>query len=96
MVKVSATERCIKIVTNFKRAQIVSVGTYVPDNVMTNKDLEKIVDTSDEWIIQRTGIRCRHIVPMDQQANASELGTKAASLALSRAGISPEDVHGII
>jgi 3-oxoacyl-[acyl-carrier-protein] synthase-3 len=83
-------------VTNFKRAQIISVGTFVPDNIMTNKDLEKIVDTSDEWIIQRTGIKCRHIVPMDQQTKASELGTEAARLALKRAGMSSDDIHGII
>ncbi|HEX3020039.1 MAG TPA: beta-ketoacyl-ACP synthase III [Chitinispirillaceae bacterium] len=82
--------------TNFKRAQIISVGTYVPENVVTNKDLEKIVDTSDEWIIQRTGIKSRHIVPSDQKINASELGAKAAALAMDRAGIGPDDVHGII
>lgn len=96
MVKDSTTERCVKIVTNFKRAQIVSVGAYVPDNVMTNRDLEKIVDTTDEWIVQRTGIKSRHIAPLDKQVSASELGAKAAKVAMERAGIAPEQVHGII
>jgi len=83
-------------VTNFKRAQIISVGTFVPDNIMSNKDLEMIVDTSDEWIVKRTGIKYRHIAPMDQQIKASELGTSAARQALDRAGMSPDDIHGII
>lgn len=82
--------------TNFKRARIVSVGAYVPENIMTNKDLEQIVDTSDEWITQRTGIRKRHIAPLDQKIQASELGAKAAQIALDRAGITSDQVHGII
>lgn len=96
MAKDSATERCINIVTKYNRAQIISVGAFVPDNVLTNKDMEKIVDTSDEWIVQRTGIKERHIVPFDQQVNASELGAKAAKIALDKAGMSPKDIDGII
>jgi 3-oxoacyl-[acyl-carrier-protein] synthase III len=79
-----------------KRARILSVGTYVPDTVMTNKDFEAFLDTSDEWIVKRTGIRERHIVPRDKMMYASELGTNAARIALDRAGIKPEQVDGII
>ena len=81
---------------NSQNAQIVSVGTYVPENVVTNKDLEKIVDTSDEWIFSRSGIRSRHIVPADQQVPASVLGAKAASIAIERAGVTPLDIDGIV
>jgi len=83
-------------VANSQNAQIVSVGTYVPENVVTNKDLEKIVDTSDEWIFSRSGIRSRHIVPADQQVPASVLGAKAASIAIERAGVTPLDIDGIV
>ncbi|NLD98473.1 MAG: hypothetical protein GX640_01245, partial [Fibrobacter sp.] len=83
MVKSYATERYIDIVTTFyKRARIVSVGSYVPETVLTNKDLEKIVDTTDLWIEQRTGIKSRRIIPKDQPVPASDLGTKAAMVAL--------------
>ena len=81
---------------NFKRARIVSVGSSVPETVMTNSDLEKFLDTSDEWIVARTGIRERHIVPRDKQVAASELGVQAARVAIERAGIEPRDVDGII
>jgi len=83
-------------VVNSRSACIVSVGTYVPDNIVTNKDLEKIVNTTDEWIYSRSGIRSRHIVPADQQMPASVLGANAASVALERAGISPSEVDGIV
>jgi 3-oxoacyl-[acyl-carrier-protein] synthase-3 len=63
---------------------------------MVNKDFEKFLDTTDEWIVQRTGIRSRHITPRDQQVCASELGFNAAKVALSRAGIEPNDVDAII
>jgi len=64
--------------------------------VLTNKDLEKIVDTTDLWIEQRTGIKSRRIIPKDQPVPASDLGTKAAMVALERAGVKAEDVDGII
>lgn len=82
--------------TNFKSAKIVSVGSYVPENVMMNKDFEKFLDTSDEWIATRTGIRKRHIAPRDQLAAASDLGSRAAMTAIERAGLEPGDIDGII
>ena len=75
---------------------MLSVGTYVPETVMTNKDFEAFLDTSDEWIVKRTGIRERHIVPRDKMMFASELGTNAARVALERANVAPEQVDGII
>jgi 3-oxoacyl-[acyl-carrier-protein] synthase III len=83
-------------VGKFKQARIVSIGTYVPDNVMTNNDFEKIVDTTDQWIVERTGIRKRHIVPKGSAITNAQLGTQAARVALEKAGVLPEQVDGII
>lgn len=73
---------------------IVGTGSYVPENVLTNADLEKIVETNDEWIVSRTGIKERHIVPKDMPV--SELCYHAALRALEDAQIAPEDVDLII
>jgi 3-oxoacyl-[acyl-carrier-protein] synthase-3 len=80
----------------FKHTRIVSVGTYVPDTVITNKDFESFLDTSDEWIVTRTGIRQRHIVPRDATIPVAVLGANAARQALERARVLPEEVDGII
>jgi 3-oxoacyl-[acyl-carrier-protein] synthase-3 len=74
----------------------MSVGTYVPENLMTNNDFAQFLDTSDEWIVKMTGIRERHLVPRDQNVFASELGAKAATVALERAGLKPSEIDGII
>ena len=63
---------------------------------MTNKDFESFLETSDEWIVTRTGIRERHIVPRGSSVRVSELGTNAARVALERSGVAPEQVDGII
>ncbi len=76
--------------------RIVSVGSSVPERIVTNKDLERILDTSDEWIATRTGIRQRRVFGKGEEARAYELGGKAAMNALSMAGRSPHDVDGII
>jgi 3-oxoacyl-[acyl-carrier-protein] synthase III len=73
---------------------IASLATYVPPKVLTNADLERIVDTNDEWIVQRTGIRERHIV--EPGVGASELGSEAAVKAIARAGLTPDDIGVII
>jgi len=75
-------------------ASLKSIGSYVPEKIMTNKDFEKIVDTSDEWIEQRTGIKERRIAA-DNEAS-SDLGAKAAEKAIQRAGISKEDIDLVI
>jgi 3-oxoacyl-[acyl-carrier-protein] synthase-3 len=83
-------------VSTYKHARIISVGTYVPENIMCNKEFESFLDTSDEWISTRTGIRTRHIVPKDQQTTASDLGANAARNALKKAGIESGEVDAII
>jgi 3-oxoacyl-[acyl-carrier-protein] synthase III len=63
---------------------------------MVNKEFEKIIDTTEEWITTRTGIRERHIVPLNEHIPASELGVKAASKALEKAGCQPSEIDGLI
>jgi len=74
--------------------RIVGTGSYMPEKVLTNKDLEKIVDTSDEWIVSRTGIKERRICS-DKEA-ASDLGIKAARRALKDANVKVEDIDLVI
>ncbi len=76
------------------RAKIVGTGSFVPEKVLTNKDLEQIIDTSDEWITTRTGIRQRHIAREGE--NNSDLAIKAARSALEMASIGPEALDLII
>ena len=76
------------------RSVVTGVGGYLPDEIVSNDDLAKIVDTSDEWIIERTGIRQRHRAAPDQAV--SDLATAAALKALEAAGRTPADVDMII
>jgi 3-oxoacyl-[acyl-carrier-protein] synthase III len=76
------------------RARIVGVGAYAPKRVLTNADLAKMVQTTDEWIVQRTGIRERHVA--DESEATSDLAVKAAQQALERANLVPEDVELIV
>ena len=76
------------------RAEIKSLATYVPPRVLTNADLEKLVETSDEWILKRTGIRERHIV--DPGVGTSDLAKEASLEAIRRAGLTPDDIDLII
>ncbi len=73
---------------------IASLATYVPPRVLTNADLERMVDTTDDWILQRTGIRERHIV--DPGVATSDLGKEAALAAIQRAGLTPNDIGLIV
>src|SRR5262245_60183472 len=75
-------------------ATIVGTGMYVPDAVLTNADLERMVDTSDEWIVERTGIRERRIAAPDQAS--SDLALIASQRALAMAGIRPDEVDQIV
>ncbi len=77
-----------------KRVGIIGLGTYLPPKVLTNFDLEKMVDTSDEWIRTRTGISSRRIAAPD--IATSDLAAGAASLAIKNAGIKKEDISIII
>ncbi len=77
-----------------QRASITGIGSYLPGKVLTNYDLEKMVDTSDDWIVQRTGIKERRIVENGQIT--SDLATQASVRAMEDAGVSPGDVDMII
>lgn len=77
-----------------KYVGILGIGSFVPEKVMTNKDLEKIVDTNDEWIVDRTGIRERRIA--DADTATSDLATKAAERALAHAGVQASELDLII
>jgi 3-oxoacyl-(acyl-carrier-protein) synthase III len=79
---------------HFYSSGIIGIGSYVPEKILTNHDLEKMVDTSDEWITTRTGIKERHIVADDQAA--SDLATIAALRALEDASIGTADIDLII
>ncbi|MDO9575306.1 MAG: beta-ketoacyl-ACP synthase III [bacterium] len=74
--------------------KFVSMGRYLPDKVLTNFDLEKMVDTSDEWIRTRTGIKERRIAP--PEIATSDMVTEAARIALDKANLKPEDIDCII
>ena len=76
------------------RAKISALGTYVPPRLLTNSDLETMVDTSNEWIMSRVGIRERHIV--DKGVTTSDLAVEAAKKALAQRGISANDIGAII
>jgi 3-oxoacyl-[acyl-carrier-protein] synthase III len=76
------------------RPRITALGTYVPPRLLTNADLEKMVETTDQWIRERTGIRERHIV--DKGVATSDLGLQAAKKALAERKIAPDDLDAII
>jgi 3-oxoacyl-[acyl-carrier-protein] synthase III len=71
-----------------------SIGAYVPEKILTNEELTKMVDTSDDWITKRTGIKERHIAASDEFT--SDLGVKAAEKALERSGVAKEDIDMVV
>ena len=75
-------------------SKIIGVGSYLPKNVLTNKDLEESLDTTDEWITSRTGIKQRHIVSKDEAT--SDLALEASLMAISDSGIDKDDIDLII
>lgn len=77
-----------------KRAKITALGTHTPPRLLTNADLEKMVDTSDAWIRERTGILVRHIV--DPGVATSDLALEASKQALAQRGLRPTDIEAII
>lgn len=77
-----------------RRVRIAGLSTYVPPRVLTNADLEKLVETNDEWILQRTGIRERHIV--SEGMATSDMAREASLGAIKQAGITPADVGFIV
>jgi 3-oxoacyl-[acyl-carrier-protein] synthase-3 len=77
-------------------SRIIGLGHYVPDNVVTNDDLSKVMDTNDEWIQERTGIKERRFAVKGTEDTTSGMGVKAAKVAIERAGIDKDDIDFII
>ena len=77
-------------------SKIIGIGKYVPDNVVTNQDLSKIMDTSDEWITERTGIKERRWVVEGSDDTTATMGVKAAKQAIERSGLNKDDIDFII
>ena len=75
------------------RSVVMGVGSYLPARRVTNSDMEKMVDTTDDWIVQRTGIRARHLAAEGE--TTSMLATKAAQAALKNAGLEAEARSGL-
>ena len=80
--------------TGLRGTKISGLATYVPPKLLTNQDLEKMVETSDEWILQRTGIRERHIV--EPGVATSDLAKEASLKAIAQAGLTPDDIGFIV
>src|SRR6476620_9578963 len=77
-----------------RRAKITALGTYVPPQILTNKDLEKMMDTNDQWIVERTVIRERHVLAKGQ--SVSNICVEAAKKCLAARGIAATEVKMII
>ena len=77
-----------------KRIAILGTGSYVPEKILTNADLEKMVETTDEWITQRSGIKERHV--SDEKTPTSKLSLEAAKKALEASGVKPEELDFIL
>ena len=86
--------RSARLLKPKRSVSIIGTGSYVPDRILTNAELEKSVDTSDEWIVTRTGIRERRIAGDNEFT--SDMATKAAERAIEQAGISPEEIDLIV
>ncbi len=77
-------------------SRIKGIGHYVPENVVTNKDLEQFMETTDEWIQERTGIKERRWIDPKTDDMPSTMGTKAAKIAIENAGLTPDDIDFIV
>ena len=78
------------------RTRIIGTGGWAPPRVVTNEEMQKLVDTNDEWIVQRTGIKTRHLVDFEGQVSTAEMAEHAARAALDAAGLSADDIELII
>ncbi len=78
------------------KARITGLGKFLPDNVVTNDELSKLMETSHDWIVERTGIHERRFVPKDSEEGTATMGVKAAEQAIARAGISKDDIDLIV
>lgn len=80
--------------SGFASARIIGLGTALPARIMTNKDFEQIIDTTDDWIVQRTGMKVRHYVERDE--GIAGISVEAGKRAMAAAGITPEEVELLI
>src|SRR6059058_4182146 len=79
---------------NQRTVSIIGTGSYVPEKILTNEDLSRIVDTTDEWITTRTGIKERRVAAKDE--HTSDMATKASLKAIEQANISPKEINLIL
>jgi len=77
-------------------SRIIGLGKYVPDNVVTNDDLSKLMDTNDAWIQERTGIKERRWIEKGTEDSSAVMGAKAAKIAIERAGLTKDDIDFIV
>ena len=77
-------------------SKITGLGFYVPENIVTNDELSKMMDTNDEWIQERTGIKNRHWIPEGSEDTSAIMGAKAAKIAIERAGLTKDDIDFIV
>jgi len=77
-------------------SKITGLGYYVPDNVVTNEDLSQLMDTNDEWIQERTGIKERRWIKEGSEDTSAVMGAKASRIAIERAGLTPKDIDFIV
>jgi len=77
-------------------SKITGLGFYVPENVVTNNDLSQIMDTNDDWIQERTGIKSRHWISEGSEDTSAVMGAKAAKIAIERAGLTKNDIDFIV
>ncbi|QCX38112.1 ketoacyl-ACP synthase III [Aureibaculum algae] len=77
-------------------SKITGLGFYVPENIVTNDDLSKLMDTNDEWIQERTGIKRRRWIPEDSDLTSATMGANAAKIAIERAGLTKDDIDFIV
>ncbi|PIX07607.1 MAG: 3-oxoacyl-ACP synthase, partial [Flavobacteriales bacterium CG_4_8_14_3_um_filter_35_10] len=77
-------------------SKISGLGYYVPENVVTNDDLSKMMDTNDAWIQERTGIKERRWIKEGSEDTSAVMGAKAARIAIKRAGLEPKDIDFVV
>src|SRR6056297_2766370 len=88
-------EKYLKI-KKMHQSKIAGLGSYVPENVVTNDDLSKLMDTNDEWIQERTGIKERRHIKKGDGNSTAIMGVKAAKIAIERAKIDKDDIDLIV
>ena len=74
------------------RTRIIGTGGWAPPRVVTNDEMKQYVDTNDEWIVQRTGIKTRHLIDFEGQLSTSDMAEHASRAALENAGLTPADI----